>query len=269
MSGLSGAATIPEPGSGGNATTFTVAEAQATTLKSPLAQANAKRRAAGIALVVALCAVQLHSTAWSHERTIQQALSACPTAQALAHDRDAKRAAAAAAKPEAPAADPLLRTALLKLADADQAVRRELSDLSDPAARAVLDALGHAGVEFLKRATPDGFPSREAVGQDAIDAAWLLLQHSPDTEFLRRTLARLMDDPQRFGVHRDRLAMTEDRLLLAEGKPQRYGSQVKPGVLPSEPLPMEEPLRVDGRRAAVGLMPLRDHLCVMDFLMSR
>lgn len=220
------------------------------------------------ARLYSLVALALLLPAASHaapERTIEMALAACPAAQAFARERDARRAAVVA--PEA-ITQPLLRTALLKLAEADQAVRRELTDLGDPATLALLDALGHANVDFLRRAIAEGFPSIDAVGQEAVDAAWLLLQHSPDTDFLRRTLAWLHADPARYGVRRDRLAMTEDRLLLAEGKPQRYGSQVKPGVVPSEPLALEDPGRVDTRRAAVGLMPLRDYLCVMDFLMA-
>ena len=47
-----------------------------------------------------------------------------------------------------------------------------------------------------------------------------------------------------------------DRVLVGEGKPQRYGTQLenKDGKL--TPYPLEDPENVDERRRAIGMSPL-------------
>lgn len=52
------------------------------------------------------------------------------------------------------------------------------------------------------------------------------------------------------------LAYLTDRVLLAEGQPQEYGTQVRDG----RPRELRAPESVDERRAAVGLEPLAAYL---------
>lgn len=56
------------------------------------------------------------------------------------------------------------------------------------------------------------------------------------------------------------LAYLFDRVRVAEGQPQRYGTQftITNGQL--EPAPLEDPANVDERRASVGLMPLAEYV---------
>ena len=57
------------------------------------------------------------------------------------------------------------------------------------------------------------------------------------------------------------VALLEDRILMLEGKPQQYGTQLEwddNGVL--SPLPIADPADVDVRRGAVGLDPLAEDL---------
>jgi hypothetical protein len=58
------------------------------------------------------------------------------------------------------------------------------------------------------------------------------------------------------------LALLEDRVRVAQGKPQRYGSQMRSSPTPGPPLlePIEDEACVDQRRASVGLEPLADNL---------
>ena len=60
----------------------------------------------------------------------------------------------------------------------------------------------------------------------------------------------------------DWAATLEDRVLVAEGKPQIYGTQVlmPPGSTKWELCPIQNEARVDARRAAVGLGPLEQYL---------
>ena len=54
-----------------------------------------------------------------------------------------------------------------------------------------------------------------------------------------------------------------DRVLVGDGKPQKYGSQVRlnGGQVIIEPI--EDEAHVDQRRAKLGLMPLKDYMQVL------
>ncbi len=58
------------------------------------------------------------------------------------------------------------------------------------------------------------------------------------------------------------LALLEDRVLLDEGKSQRYGSQLKfnPENGTYELYPIDDPAGVNERRQEMGLGPLEDYL---------
>ncbi|MFK7601472.1 DUF6624 domain-containing protein [Deinococcus sp. SM5_A1] len=98
-----------------------------------------------------------------------------------------------------------------------------------------------------------GWPSRSLVGEDGATAAWLLTQHSPDLEFQREVLALLIASEETDSRH---AAYLHDRICIREGRPQRYGTQLRPDGQPFE----LEAGDVDERRAAVGLGPLADDL---------
>ena len=57
------------------------------------------------------------------------------------------------------------------------------------------------------------------------------------------------------------LAMLRDRILVNEGRPQIYGTQIA-GVADGEPVPwpVADPEGMDERRAEVGLAPFAVHV---------
>ena len=57
--------------------------------------------------------------------------------------------------------------------------------------------------------------------------------------------------------------MLTDRVLLHQGKPQLYGTQFGDNGSGLKPGKMQDPARVDQRRASVGLGPLAEYSCVM------
>ena len=70
-----------------------------------------------------------------------------------------------------------------------------------------------------------------------------------------------------FGAfHRAHQALLTDRVLLRQGKSQRYGSQFQMGKNGLEPSPIEDETNVDARRAQMGMMPLADYLCMVRVL---
>jgi hypothetical protein len=64
--------------------------------------------------------------------------------------------------------------------------------------------------------------------------------------------------------------MLEDRVRAHSGRPQRYGSQLKPETGPQlEFYPIDSVQRLDARRAAVGLPPMSVYLCMMSGFTGR
>ena len=69
------------------------------------------------------------------------------------------------------------------------------------------------------------WPTNTLVGKDGASAAWLLVQHADaDPKFQRRCLD-LMAKLPKDEVSQSNLAYLTDRVLLAEGKKQLYGTQ--------------------------------------------
>jgi hypothetical protein len=60
-------------------------------------------------------------------------------------------------------------------------------------------------------------------------------------------------------VSQRNLAYLTDRVLLAEGKKQIYGTQYHTVDGKMEPKPLEDPENVDRRRAEAGLEPLAEY----------
>lgn len=102
-----------------------------------------------------------------------------------------------------------------------------------------------------------GWPGHSMVGRDGAQAAWLLVQHADrDPAFQRRCLDLLTKAYEKGDATADQIAYLTDRILLAEGKPQVYGTQFRTVMGRPQPHPIENEAEVDQRRAAIGLEPL-------------
>jgi len=100
------------------------------------------------------------------------------------------------------------------------------------------------------------WPGVAKVGPDGERAAWLVAQLG-DADLQRRALPYLEAAVDCGDAHPSHYACLLDRVRMAEGRPQVFGSQfvvaAGDGVTP---WPIEDPLGVDDRRARVGLEPL-------------
>jgi hypothetical protein len=104
------------------------------------------------------------------------------------------------------------------------------------------------------------WPTMTLVGQDGANAAWLLVQHADhDHKFQRKCLDLMTKLPKNEVSQRD-LAYLTDRVLLAEGKQQIYGTQMDSANGQWVPRPLEDPDNVDQRRAERGLEPLAEYI---------
>ena len=104
------------------------------------------------------------------------------------------------------------------------------------------------------------WPTRSLVGEDGAEAAWRILQHAiAQPNLLRRALPLLEAAAARGELPAWQPAFLSDRIRTFEGRPQIYGTQFDwdaNGEM--SPLPIEDPVEVDARRARIGLPPLAE-----------
>jgi hypothetical protein len=106
-----------------------------------------------------------------------------------------------------------------------------------------------------------GFPDAAMVGRSGVANFFLLAQHADnDPAFQARVLEKAEPLMRNGELSRQQYALLTDRVLLAQGKKQRYGSQVEVKDGQSVPLPLDDAEHVDARRATMGLEPLADYL---------
>jgi hypothetical protein len=133
----------------------------------------------------------------------------------------------------------------------------------DEALRAELLALAEhpgdvAGAERLWAILDDyeTWPGRRLVGDDGEHAAWLVAQLA-DADLQRRALEHLEAAVDCGDADPSHYACLLDRVRMAEGRPQVFGSQfVAAGDEGVAPWPIEDPFGVDDRRRRVGLESL-------------
>jgi hypothetical protein len=109
-----------------------------------------------------------------------------------------------------------------------------------------------------------GWPTNTLVGNDGANAAWLLVQHADADPKFQRQCLDLMVKLAKDEVSPSNLAYLTDRVLLAEGKQQRYGTQVTFVEGKWRPCPLEDEANVDKRRADAGLSPLAEYLKLIE-----
>jgi hypothetical protein len=100
-----------------------------------------------------------------------------------------------------------------------------------------------------------GWPGLRFAGA-ASQTAFLVLQHAtPDVQ--RRYLPLLRNAVQRQDALGAHLALLEDRVRVASGKPQLYGTQLNGDPLRFDPI--EDEAHVDERRRSVGLPTMAEY----------
>ncbi len=107
-----------------------------------------------------------------------------------------------------------------------------------------------------------GLPTRAMVGPKGSDAAMLIVQHSWPLQERVLQLARVTQPGQISG---EKLGMLEDRVLVHQGKPQRFGTQFT--LAPDGRFvfaPARDTARLDALRAAAGMPSLDQYVCLME-----
>ena len=158
---------------------------------------------------------------------------------------------------EPPPADRLeeIREQLAERLERDQEVREPPLDAEK------MNTVDTDNTAYLRELVQQvGWIDPERFGEDAANAAFLIVQHSGDMQLMVAALPHL--------EAQDRLqeyALLYDRIQIRQGLPQRYGTQLgwaedsSKGLLPIETLD-----GIDTIRATLGLEPLDDYLARFD-----
>lgn len=140
----------------------------------------------------------------------------------------------------------------------DQRVRTESRAGGDPGEMQRVDA---DNTDFVLNVILElGWVDATRFGQEASDAAFLIVQHTSDMRLMRTALPFIEADVRAGKVSGQNYALMFDRLQLNLGYEQRYGSQI--GVVDgaSVLMPCEDIERVDEFRAEMGMGPLAVYL---------
>lgn len=164
--------------------------------------------------------------------------------------------------------DPQLRAELADRAARDQKARLAMVKASrkDWGPRREVAAIDEDNVKWLfELVRTKGFPTAAQVGEQGVRDAWLLALHADRAPKFQTSLVPAMDQRRVDGeLSASDMSRFVDRLLVAQGKPQRFGTQGDPNAADKHfGLPNAESLRdVEEARRQFDLMPLADYMCL-------
>lgn len=129
---------------------------------------------------------------------------------------------------------------------------------------ALTDSLNQATVFGIL--DKEGWPAR--LSDKANQAIWLVIDHS-DLATRRKYLDLVKAKAEEGVLDKSDYATLNDRVLMEEGKPQIYGTQIKitgtiifgeEQTLPMYLWPVEDPAALDSLRSSIGLPPIEEYL---------
>lgn len=106
-----------------------------------------------------------------------------------------------------------------------------------------------------------GMPTLKEVNQEQMSAIWLVFQHA-DNYHRKKYLPQLKKSAQNGDLRKSQMALMEDRILMMDGKPQIYGSQISEDRENGgwKIYDLQNPETVDKRRAEIGMQPLSEYV---------
>lgn len=110
-----------------------------------------------------------------------------------------------------------------------------------------------------------GYPTIEKVGEEASEAAWLVIQHSiGHPEFMKQCKILLEEVVGKNKAALRNLAYLTDRIAALEGNPQIYGTQFdwdEKGEL--SPKQIDDFVKVNLRRKSIGLNTIEEQTVII------
>lgn len=161
-----------------------------------------------------------------------------------------------------------LRSELIQMLKEDQEIREKTRQ-----ANYADSVLNEQAIEIDRKNTARmqeivqkyGWPGKSLVGEGGSNAAGFLVLHADlEYEFQKQCL-KLMEKAAKKGeVSMKLVAYLTDRVLVAEGKKQIYGTQFETKNGKLVPSPIEDEINIDKRRKEVGLPPLEEYKKMMN-----
>jgi hypothetical protein len=102
--------------------------------------------------------------------------------------------------------------------------------------------------------------SEKELSRSDLQKAFTLLQHSTDHDLQRNAVPYIADQVKNGLLDRQNLAMLEDRVLVFDSLPQRYGTQLREVNGSLVPYPMQDSSSIDQRRIEMGLPSLEVYI---------
>lgn len=145
-----------------------------------------------------------------------------------------------------------LSSELLRRSAIDQAMRNEVIESGDMTQWN--DEIDKQNTEYLEKIVEEyGWPTISMVGNEASQAAWLLVQHADHKPEFQAKCLELLKTLPKTEVRPANIAYLEDRVRVAQGKPQLYGTQFYKAGDKVAPRLIEDESRLEERRAEMGL----------------
>ncbi len=166
--------------------------------------------------------------------------------------------------------NPSLRQELLAMEVIDQKIRTDwINAMSSHAMDSTIvmrmDSIDRADTKHIKEIIKEhGWPGIHLVGKDGAEAAFLIVQHSPDTVFQKSCLPLVQEAFKGGEVSGNDVALLTDRVFVREGKKQLYGSQARIADGKLVVNPIEDEANVDKRRAELGLPPMAEYVKMLE-----
>lgn len=99
-----------------------------------------------------------------------------------------------------------------------------------------------------------GMPTLNEVSKTQMEAIWLALQHT-NKKHRKKYFPKIEAAVKNGDLSKEKYALMKDRILMDEGKPQIYGSQIKNGKL----YKLESPEKVNERRKEMEMGPIEEY----------
>ena len=156
--------------------------------------------------------------------------------------------------------------------DNDQAAREWTKEMSLLSADEIVEySTEMERVDSLNQATVFGILDKEGwpshLSDKANRAIWIVIDHS-DLAYRSKYLYLVKEKAEEGVLDKTDYAILKDRVLMEEGKPQIYGTQIKMAAtivddeiaLQLYLWPVENPAALDSLRSTVGLSPIEEYL---------
>ncbi len=158
--------------------------------------------------------------------------------------------------------DQKLKQRLIRIGKRDQAVRKP-KYISDTASKRLVreqeETDAKLTAELRRIVAKKGWPTIVLVGLSASENASLILTHSPDHDFQRKLIPQLQQLAEDGRILGSSIAGIVDKVLVSEGKPQRFGTQFNWTNGRLDMLPVENQEHLEERRAQYLLPPMAEY----------